>query len=115
MEQAKAAIVKQTHDTAPLTMRRMKLLYKHTAFGADWVVTPNEYLLKIESYTAEDVREFANTYYTAANVVLAIAGPKIPLADMKEAVAHCLGNVPAGPDSRNLTATFIPEALAGWM
>ena len=70
--------------------------YKHTAFGADWVVTPNEYLLKIESYTAEDVREFANTYYTAANVVLAIAGPKIPLADMKEAVAHCLGNVPAG-------------------
>lgn len=96
VEQAKAAIVKQTHDTAPLTMRRMKLLYKHTAFGADWVVTPNEYLLKIESYTAEDVREFANTYYTAANVVLAIAGPKIPLADMKEAVAHCLGNVPAG-------------------
>lgn len=90
VEQAKAAIVKQTHDTAPLTMRRMKLLYKHTAFGADWVVTPNEYLLKIESYTAEDVREFANTYYTAANVVLAIAGPKIPLADMKEAVAHQL-------------------------
>ena len=29
VEQAKAAIVKQTHDTAPLTMRRMKLLYKH--------------------------------------------------------------------------------------
>ncbi len=96
VEQAKAAIVKQTHDTAPLTARLMKLMYKHAAFGADWVVTPDEYLEIVNSYSTEDVRNFANTYYTAANAVLVIAGPKVPIADLKDAADQYFGQIPAG-------------------
>ena len=96
VEQAKAAIVKQTYDTAPLTARLMKLMYKHAAFGADWVVTPDEYLEIVNSYSTEDVRHFANTYYTAANAVLVIAGPKVPMADLKDAANQYFGQIAAG-------------------
>ena len=74
LEMAKQAIVQQTKDTAPLTMRKMKLLYKHTAFGADLVRTTEEYLDAINSYTIEDVCEFAETYYATSNLVLIVVG-----------------------------------------
>jgi predicted Zn-dependent peptidase len=74
LEMAKQAIVQQTKDTAPLTMRRMKLLYKHTAFGADLVRTTEEYLAAINSYTIQDVWDFAATYYAASNLVLIVVG-----------------------------------------
>lgn len=71
---AKQEIVRQTIDNAPLTMRRMKLLYKHTAFGADLVRTTEEYLDAVNSYTLDDVMDFALTYYTASNMVLIVVG-----------------------------------------
>lgn len=74
LEMAKAAIVKQTMDAAPITTRRMKLLYKHTAFGADLVRTTEEYLAAINSYTIEDIWDFAANYYTASNLVLIVVG-----------------------------------------
>jgi predicted Zn-dependent peptidase len=74
VEKAKKIIIQQTLDTAPLTMRRAKLLYKHTAFGADLVRTTEEYISAIQSYTVEDLKEFANTYYVASNSVLVLAG-----------------------------------------
>lgn len=74
LEMAKKAIVQQTMDTAPLTMRRMKLLYKHTAFGADLVRTTEEYLDAVNSYTLKDVCDFAHTYYSMSNLRLIVVG-----------------------------------------
>lgn len=74
LEMAKKAIVQQTMDTAPLTMRRMKLLYKHTAFGADLVRTTEEYLEAVNSYTLKDVCDFAHTYYSTSNLRLIVVG-----------------------------------------
>ncbi|MCM1323775.1 MAG: insulinase family protein [Acetobacter sp.] len=96
VELAKAAIVKQTLDTAPLTMRRFKLLYKHTAFGADLVRTTDEYLQSVTSCTVEDVRRFANTYYTASNMVVVIAGPKKMTAEIKQLAVRYFGEIPQG-------------------
>lgn len=96
VELAKEAIIKQTMDTAPLTVRRAKLLYKHTAFGADLVRTTEEYLGSVKSCTVEDVRSFANTYYTASNMVLVISGPKKPVAEIKQLSAEYFGDVAAG-------------------
>lgn len=96
VEKAKAEIVEQTQSNAKLTMRRMKLLYKHTAFGADWVVSPEEYLDAIRSYTVEDIRNFANTYYTGSNVVVVIAMPENLTVAVKETIKSYFGEIPAG-------------------
>ena len=74
VEEAKALIRQQTYDTAPMTMRRMKLAYKHTAFGDNLVKTTDEYLASLMSYTTEDVRNFANTYYTGKNIEYSYGG-----------------------------------------
>jgi len=79
-----------------LTMRRMKLDYKHYAFGADLVKTTQEYVDAINSYSVDDVRNFANTYYTAKNVVLVVAGVKDNQANLKELVATYFGNIESG-------------------
>lgn len=96
VEQAKKAIEQQTLDIAPLTVRRMKLMYKHTAFGADLVKSTEEYLAAVNSYTVEDVRAFANTYYTASNVVLVIAGQKVQKEDLEYWLEEYFGNVVRG-------------------
>jgi predicted Zn-dependent peptidase len=96
VQMAKDEITKQTKDVAPLVMRRMKLLYKHTGFGADTVVSTEEYLEKVNAYTVEDVRAFANKYYTASNVVLSVSGPRISMADLKDAVEKYFAGIPKG-------------------
>lgn len=96
VELAKQAIVNQTNDAAPLTVRRAKLLYKHTAFGADLVRTTEEYLQSVTSCTVEDVRSFANTYYTASNLVLVVSGPRKYLAEIKQLAAEYFGKIPTG-------------------
>lgn len=96
VELAKQAIVKQTTDTAPLTVRRAKLLYKHTAFGADLVRTTEEYLASVTSCTVEEVRNFANTYYTALNAVLVVSGPKRPIAEIRQLSNRYFGEIAAG-------------------
>lgn len=96
VEQAKLAILKQTQEATALVMRRMKLLYKHTAFGAENLMMPDDYLAIVDSYSAQDVREFMQTYYTAANIELVISGPRIPLADLKDAVNMYFRQVPVG-------------------
>ncbi|MBR5598910.1 MAG: insulinase family protein, partial [Alphaproteobacteria bacterium] len=93
VEQAKQLIRQQTEDTAPMTMRRMKLEYKHVAFGEDLVKTKEEYLSSLFSHTTEDVREFANTYYTANNIVLVIAGPKVSKRELKNMAETYFGSV----------------------
>ncbi len=96
VELAKNAIVKQTMDAAPLTVRRAKLLYKHTAFGADLVRTTEEYLQSVNSCSVEDVRSFANTFYTGSNLVLVISGQKKPVAEIKQLANKYFGNIPVG-------------------
>jgi len=101
VKQAQALITKQTYDTAALPMRLMKLGYKHTAFGAHLVVSTEEYLQAVNSYTAEDVREFANTYYVGKNVFLTVAGPSEPLRELKDnATALFAGVVPGLPQPK---------------
>lgn len=112
VSQAKASIVQQTNDAAPLTMRRMKLLYKHTAFGADLVKSTEEYLEAVNSYTVKDVRRFANAYYTASNAVLVIAGPKVWA--VKDLVAKSFECLPEG-ERRPLFKGDIYTGGAGFM
>lgn len=118
LEQAKLAILKQTQEATALVMRQMKLLYKHTAFGSDGLMMPNDYLAVVDSYSADDVRHFMQTYYSAANVNLVISGPRIPLADLKDAVNLYFKQIPTGvaqPNfSRNIyTGGFTRMAVAG--
>lgn len=96
VERAKQAIVQQTHDTAPLTTRRAKLLYKHTAFGADLVRTTEEYLQSVTSCTVSEVLAFAQTYYTASNLVLVIAGPDKNLYEVKQLCEKYFGDISKG-------------------
>ena len=106
VELAKLAIIKQTKDTAPLTVRRAKLLYKHTAFGADLVRSTEEYLDSVRSHTVEDVRSFANTYYTASNLVLVISGPKKPIAEIKQLVTEYFGDIATGEKQPKLESNI---------
>jgi predicted Zn-dependent peptidase len=89
-------ISEETRKNALKPVRQMKLLYKHTAFGADLVRPTEEFLHKLNSYTTEDVRSFANAYYTAKNTVLVIAGPKSAMPQIKELAEKYFGNIPAG-------------------
>lgn len=93
---AKESIIQETKDTAPLTVRRMKLLYKHTAFGADLVRPTEEYLHSVETSTLEDVCQFGCKYYTASNAVLVVAGPRLALCELKQLVQEHFGRVSKG-------------------
>lgn len=99
LERAKELICAQTYDMAPMTMRRMKLAYKHVAFGADLVKSTEDYLGAINSYTVEDVREFANTYYTGANIVLVVAGPKVTNMELQKLAEEYFGDIPRGVEA----------------
>jgi predicted Zn-dependent peptidase len=107
MERAKKIIVQQTLDAAPMTTRRLKLLYKHTAFGADLVKTTEEYIAAVQSYTIEDLRRFADTYYVAGNAVLVLTGRIND--NVKEAVQRCFGSVPRGQK----TFRAVPDIYTG--
>lgn len=96
VEEAKQLIRQQTEDTAPMTMRRMKLSYKHTAYGDKLVKTTEEYLDTLASYTTEDVRTFANTYYTGNNIVLVVSGPKVAKKELKKLAEQFFGSIDAG-------------------
>ncbi len=96
VNEAKELIRQQTYDTAPMVMRRMKLAYKHTAFGDNLVKTTEEYLDTLMSYTTEDVRNFANTYYTGNNIVLVIAGPKVAKKELKNLAEEFFGSIAPG-------------------
>lgn len=94
--EAKNLIIKQTLDIAPLTTRRMKLLYKHVAFGADMVCTTEEYLDYIRGYSLDDVRDFGDTYYTALNAVLIVVGGNQILDKVGEWSEKYFGHVKSG-------------------
>jgi predicted Zn-dependent peptidase len=96
VKRAQNWITEETHKNALKPVRQMKLLYKHTAFGADLVRPTEEFLEKLNSYTAEDVRNFANTYYTAANVVLVLAGPKASARFVRDLAEQYFGSIPSG-------------------
>lgn len=98
VELAKEAIHRQTMDDAPMLHRRAKLLYKHTAFGADLVRTTDEYLDNIACYTLEDVINFGKKYYHAGNSVLVIAGPE-SWAEIKKYAVEYMSVVPSGEAS----------------
>ncbi|MBE6463612.1 MAG: insulinase family protein [Alphaproteobacteria bacterium] len=99
LERAKELICAQTYDMAPMTMRRMKLAYKHVAFGADLVRPTEEYLGAINSYTVEDVREFANTYYTGSNIVLVVSGPNVSDLELEKLADEYFGDIPRGVEA----------------
>lgn len=96
VERAKATIVQQTKDIAPLTTRRAKLLYKHTAFGADLVRSTEEYLQSVTSCTVDDVLQFALRYYNASNMVVVVAGPEKRQHELKLLAEKYFGCVASG-------------------
>lgn len=115
---AKEAIFRQTQEATALVMRRMKLLYKHTAFNSHRFIMPDDYLELVNSYSTEDVLRFVHTYYTAANMELVISGPRIPLADLKDAVGLYFNQLPAGTVQPKFTGNiytggFIRMAVSG--
>ncbi len=99
IEKAKQLITEQTYDMAPMTMRRMKLAYKHIAFSADLVKTTEEYLNAVNSYTIEDIMEFANKYYTAKNLYLIVSGPEISELELKKLAEEYFGDIPSGREN----------------
>ncbi|MBR2273275.1 MAG: insulinase family protein [Alphaproteobacteria bacterium] len=106
VQKAKQRIADETKRTAFQIMRRMKLLYKHTAFGADLVRPTEEFLAKLDSYTTEEVREFANTYYTGKNVVLVLSGTRVSLEQVVKIAEKELSNVPAGEKQKEFVGDF---------
>lgn len=96
VEKAKAEIIKKTKDAATMNARRIKLSYKHTAFSDSLVTTTEEYLAKISSYTVEDVRAFANTYYVGRNIFLSISGYNITKKERRELGEKYFGSVVEG-------------------
>ncbi len=112
VQRAKLAILKQTQEATALVMRRMKLLYKHTAFGSDGFMMPNDYLAIVDSYSAQDVREFMQTYYTAANIDLVISGPRIPLADLKDAANMYFRRIPVGLEQPRMAKNIYTGGLS---
>jgi predicted Zn-dependent peptidase len=89
-------ITEETRKNSLKPVRQMKLLYKHTAFGADLVRPTEEFLRQLNSYGVQDVKDFANTYYTGANVVLVIAGPRAAAKSVKGLVEKYFGAIPQG-------------------
>lgn len=102
VEKAKAEIARKTKDVANMTPRRMKLSYKHIAFNEARVTSTEEYLNKISSYSVEDVRNFANTYYTGRNIFLTVSGPNLTKKELKEFGEKYFGGIPEG--TQNPTA-----------
>lgn len=81
VDNAKREIIRQSMGMS--TSSELKMLYRHTAFGIG-TEPQNSYLDTINSYTAEDVREFARQYYTAANTTVVIAGPNISKKKLRQ-------------------------------
>lgn len=94
-------IAEHTRDLAPLTKRQMKLLYKHTAFGKKRVLwDADSYIGAVESYTAEDLKEFADKYYTAKNLVIVVAGKQLDRKEILAKVEQYFGDIPSGERQR---------------
>ena len=93
---AQALICNQTRSLEKVSWRHAKNNYRLCAFGADSVKPTEVYLQAINSYTVEDVKSFINTYYTASNIVLVIAGPNENCSELQEIVAKYFGDVKKG-------------------
>ena len=94
-------IAEHTRDLAPLTKRQMKLLYKHTAFGKKRVLwNADSYIRAVESYTAEDLREFADKYYTGKNMVIVVVGSGLDHEKVREMFKKYFEHIPAGERQR---------------
>lgn len=92
-------IAEHTRDRAPLPDRQMRLLYKHTAFGnANKVWDADVYISAVQSYDAEDLRCFADTFLTGKNIVFAISGVGMEdkIGYIKELAEKFFGDIPAG-------------------
>ena len=63
----------------------------------------------LNAASLDDVREWFNRYYGAANAVLVIAGD-VEAADVKARVEHYFGHIPAGPPLTR-QAQWIPELM----
>ena len=63
----------------------------------------------LNAASLDDVREWFNRYYGAANAVLVIAGD-VEAADVKARVEHYFGHIPAGPPLTRQTE-WIPELV----
>ena len=96
-------IVRHTRDMAPLVERQMKLLYKHTAFrtgsGKEFVWDTDSYVRAVESYRQNDLREFADRYYTGKNMVIVISG-EVNKKQVKEWAEQYFGAISAGERNR---------------
>lgn len=89
-------IIEHTRDLAPLPKRQMKLLYKHTAFGdAKKVWNADVYIDAVSSYGIADLKEFAEKYMTAKNMVVAISGD-VSIEQVQALAEKHFAEVPAG-------------------
>lgn len=92
-------IVQHTRDmdNARLFTRQMKLLYKHTAFSKGKVLWDyGVYIDSIRSITAEDLKNFMQTYYSGANLVLCLAGPSVEIKKFAQLVKKYFSDYPEG-------------------
>lgn len=101
IEAAAYDIVEHTRDLAPVLKRQMKLLYKHTAFGKKRVLWDTDsYIAAVESYSVDDLREFAAKYYTGKNLVVVIAGAGVDKENVRALAEKYFGDVVEGERPR---------------
>ena len=67
------------------------------------------YMEDLEAASLEDVHDWFNQYYGAANAVLVVAGD-VDAQDVKERVEHYFGHIPAGPPLTRQD-TWIPDLV----
>jgi zinc protease len=67
------------------------------------------YMEDLEAASLDDVHEWFNQYYGAANAVLVVAGD-VEAQDVKERVEHYFGHIPAGPPLTRQD-TWIPDLV----
>ncbi|MBU2677040.1 MAG: insulinase family protein, partial [Gammaproteobacteria bacterium] len=67
------------------------------------------YMEDLEAASLDDVYDWFNQYYGAANAVLVVAGD-VKAQDVKERVEHYFGHIPAGPPLTR-QGTWIPDLV----
>jgi zinc protease len=67
------------------------------------------YMEDLEAASLDDVHEWFNQYYGAANAVLVVAGD-VDAADVRDRVERFFGHIPAGPPLTR-QATWIPDLV----
>lgn len=93
-------IVQHTVDLATVPLRQTKLAYKHTAFSQNDVVWDTaEYISKVSSLTADDVKEYIDNSFVGSNLVIGYSGSESGFEKLVKLIDKLFGTLPAGKPS----------------